>query len=436
MNDDVNQIDNLKNYLVSNQNISPVLVSGKGAEVTDEEGRNYLDLECGPGVSSVGHCHPGVVAAIKEQVDQIIHVPGRYHNRKTLDLARRLAEYAAGDMRRTYFANSGAEATEGSIKCALKHATNKGAKGYGIIALEHSFHGRTSLPLALTGIAKQKMGFGPYAAFPGIVHAPAPYCYRCPFGDTYPKCGLKCAKAVEEMLPTRAPGEVVAFIGEPILGVGGVIIPPDEYWPKIESICKRHGITFIQDEVFAGFGRTGKAFGHHHYGTKPDIVGFGKAIGGGTTLAGFIATEELGTAFTPSDHFTTFGSKSQIGIAAGHAVLDALAQERLADNAKEMGEHFLEGLKALQAKFPMMGEVRGRGLMIGIEFVADADRTPDAKRCKAFELELVKRGALTTSTGAHGNVIRITPPLVITKGQVETALKIIEEAAGAVVSGG
>jgi len=221
------------------------------------------------------------------------------------------------------------------------------------------------------------------------------------------------------------------MIAEPILGVGGVIVPPDEYWPKVEAICKRHKITLVMDEVFAGFGRTGYDFAHQHYGIEPDIVTFAKAIGGGVPLGGFICTETLGTAFEPGDHFTTYGAKNQIGIAAGHAVLDILREESLKERARELGARFLEGLRSMQKRFPFVGDVRGRGLMIGIELVRGPDATPAADLAKALELEVLKRGALISTTGANGNVLRITPPLVIEEAQVERAIAIIGDALAA-----
>ena len=421
----------LNEFLVVNQNIEPCLASGHGAEVCDEQGRHYIDLEAGPGVASVGHCHPRVVQAIKDQAERLLQVPGRYHSVRTMSLARRISDLAGGRLRRTFFANSGAESADGAIKCSLKHAANTGKKGFGIIALEHAFHGRLSLPLALTGIAKQKRGMGPYATFPGVVHAPTPYCYRCPLKLEPDKCGTACADVVEDMLHTRVPGEAAVMIAEPILGVGGVIVPPDDYWPKVQAICKRHRITLVMDEVFAGFGRTGDDFAHQHYGLEPDIVTFAKAIGGGVPLGGFICTEELGTAFEPGDHFTTYGAKNQLGIAAGHAVLDILRDEALKDRAREHGAAFLEGLRSLQKRFPIVGDVRGRGLMIGFELVRDPGRAPAPDLAKALEREVLKRGALISTTGAFGNVLRITPPLVIEASQVERAIGIIGQALAA-----
>jgi len=427
-NDKGQGIDDLKNYLVVNQNIMPAIERGSGAEVVAEDGRSYIDLEAGPGVSSVGHSHPAIVAAIRDQLERIVHIPGRYHSRRTLELARDICDYAGNGLKRVFFANSGAESTDGAVKIALKHAVNRGRKGFGIIALQHGFHGRTSLPLALTGIAKQKRGMGPYGTFPGVTHVPAPYCYRCPLKLNPSSCGLKCAEEVETALHTSVVGEAAMMIAEPVLGVGGAIVPPAGYWPKVEEILKRYDVTLIHDEVFTGFGRTGKPFAFHHFGTKPAIVTFAKAIGGGVPLGGFIATEELGTAFEPADHFTTYGAKNMLGMASGSAVMGVLRKENLAERAKEAGTQFMEGLRALQSKFPILGDVRGLGLMIGMEIVSDDKRTPAPKLAKALEGEALKNGVLISTTGVYGNTLRVTPPLVISAEQVDQALDRIGRA--------
>ncbi|MFG1357957.1 aspartate aminotransferase family protein [Xanthobacter pseudotagetidis] len=421
-NDQGQSIDELKNYLVVNQNIMPAIEKGSGAEVIDEDGKSFIDLEAGPGVSSVGHAHPDIVAAIRDQLDRIVHIPGRYHSRRTLELAKDICEYAGNGMKRVFFANSGAESADGAIKIGLKHAVNRGKKGFGILAIQHGFHGRTSLPLALTGIAKQKRGMGPYGTFPGITHVPAPYCYRCPLKLNAATCGVKCAEAVETAIQTSVAGEPAIMIGEPVLGVGGAIVPPTEYWPKVEEILKRYDVTLIHDEVFTGFGRTGKPFAFHHFGTSPDVVTFAKAIGGGVPLGGFIATEELGTAFEPADHFTTYGAKNMLGMASGQAVMNVLRKENLAERAKAAGAQFLEGLRAFKKKFPILGDARGLGLMIGMEIVADDNRTPAPKLAKQLEAEALKNGVLISTTGVFGNTLRVTPPLVITPQQVDQAL--------------
>jgi 4-aminobutyrate aminotransferase-like enzyme len=361
--------------------------------------------------------------------------PGRYHSRLTSSLARKIAGVMGSRLKRVFFANSGAEANDGAIKIAFKHATRTGKQGYGVLAVEHGFHGRTSVGLSLTGNAARKKGFGPYASFPGVVHVPAPYCYRCPLGLTYPTCKVKCADVVEDALKTRVPGVAAAMIAEPIICVGGVLTPPPEYWPKVEATCRRNKITLIHDEVFSGWGRTGKMFAHEHWNVQPDVVTFAKAIGGGVPLGGFIATEELGTAFEEGDHFTTFGANNQIGIAAGHAVLDVIQREDLVKRSATMGTTFIEGLRRLAAKHPCIGDVRGLGLMIGVEIVNDrASREPAPQLTKRVQQAMRERGVLVSITGVHGCVLRITPPLVITESQVGMALETLDSALGAAMA--
>jgi 4-aminobutyrate aminotransferase-like enzyme len=426
-------VSELTPYLIHNDWVEPIFVKGSGATVEDEQGKQYVDLEGGPGVTSVGHCHPEVVQAVKAQAEKLLIVPGRYMGRPALELAKRIADYVGNALEMTFFCNSGAEAAEGSVKLALKHSWSEKREGNTVIALTHGYHGRLGLSLALTGLPKMKKGMGSFGLHPGVIHAPAPYCYRCPLGLKYPSCEVKCADFVDEMMDTTVQGQAAAFIAEPILGVGGVIVPPDEYWPKMQAILKKHGVPFILDEVFTGFGRTGAKFAHQAYGVQPDVMAFAKAIGGGVPLGGFIATREFGSVFKTADHSTTYGGKNQLGIAAGHAVLDILKKESLEDAAKERGAQFMAGLSALQKKFPVIGEVRGKGLFIGMEILADAIRTPDAKLAKALTNEALNQGLIISATGAYGNNLRITPPLVITPGQVERALAALGEVFARVV---
>jgi 4-aminobutyrate aminotransferase / (S)-3-amino-2-methylpropionate transaminase / 5-aminovalerate transaminase len=402
--------------------VLPAIVSGAGCEVTDDDGRVYLDLEAGPGVTSVGHCHPKVVSAIREQAGKLLQGPGRNYSLLTAKLAERIAALSDNRMPRVFFTNSGAEANEGAIKLSLKHATNQHRQGYGILAMEHGFHGRLSLPLSLTGNASRKKGFGPYASFPGIVHAPAPYFYRSD-AKNEADFGMRTARRIEELIKTSAPGEFVTLIAEPVICVGGVLTPPSNYWPEVQAICRKHKITLVLDEVFSGWGRTGKMFAHEHWSLEPDVVTFAKAIGGGVPIGGFIATETLGTAFAEGDHFTTFGANNQIGMASGHAVLDILTEERLAERAGKLGTYFLERLRKLAHKHHRIGDVRGLGLMIGVEMVRDREsKEPDPQLTKYIQEELRKRQVLVSITGVYGCVLRITPALVITESQIDHAI--------------
>lgn len=421
-------INEVLDYLVPNSNSGPVIVRGRGASVEDEAGAVYLDFEGGPGVVSTGHCHPRIVKAIQMQAEKLLQSPGRFHSRLALTLAKRISLLTDEKLKQVFFTNSGAESNDGAIKLALKHATVTGKRGYGIIALEHSFHGRLSLPLTLTGNSLRKKGFGPYAAFPGVVHVAAPYFYRCPFGSqNETECGERSAMALRDALKTRVPGAAAAMIAEPILGVGGVIVPPDNYWPMVAEICSENNITLIHDEVFTGFGRTGKTFAYQHWNSNPAIVSFAKAIGGGVPLGGFIANESVAKSFDDGDHFTTFGSNNQVGLAAGHAVLDVLKDEDLSGRAQKLGDRLLEAFRRMQAKYSFIGDVRGKGLMIGIELVKDrSTKTPALDLLKKFAASLKDKGVIVGVTGVHGCVIRLTPPLVLTDDQVSEAIEAFE----------
>lgn len=415
------QLEELGRYSVANTAVEPVIVSGSGAIVTDENGRDYIDLEAGPGVVSVGHCHPRVVAAIRDQAGRLMQSPGRFHSRLSLSLAQRISDLTGGHLTRAFIANSGAEANDGAIKISLKHAVKSGKEGLSILAFDHGFHGRTSVGLSLSGLAGRKRSFGPYASFPGIVHLPAPYLYRHGPRD--------CIADLKLALDTRVAGEAAILISEPIWCVGGVFAPPADFWPQVHEICQRHRITLIFDEVFGGFGRTGRMFSHEHFGVRPDVMTFAKAIGGGLPLAGYIATEEVGSALVPGDHFTTFGTNNQVGVAAAHAVLDTLEEEELVARSAKAGERLLEGLLKLQARHTAIGDVRGYGLMLGIELVRDREtREPAPALAKSVQSALLDLGVLVSITGVYGCVLRITPPLVITDDQIDSAVDALDRA--------
>jgi 4-aminobutyrate aminotransferase-like enzyme len=229
---------------------------------------------------------------------------------------------------------------------------------------------------------------------------------------------------IEERMKTAAPGDVAVMIAEPILGVGGVIVPPDEYWPKVQAILHRHDVTLVHDEVFTGFGRTGRMFAHQHWNNQPDVITFAKAIGGGVPFGGVLATEDLGTAFEPGDHFTTFGPNNQLGLRAANTVLDILDDEKLPERANRLGEKFLAGLRETALQHDAVGDVRGRGLMIGVEIVRDrSTREPDPERAQRIQQLLREEEQILISiTGVHNCVLRITPPLIIEDSQVERAV--------------
>lgn len=414
--------------LIPPTNPGPIIVEGKGCLVTDDTGRTFIDMEGGPGVSSVGHCHPKVVEAVRVQAGKLLHSPGRYLSHLAVSLVERISDLTGGRLCRTFFANSGAEANDGAVKVSLKHALLSGKQGFGIISLEHSFHGRLSLPLALTGQADRKKGFGAYASFPGVVHVPAPYCYRCPLHLKPESCAGYCATVLEESMKTRVPGEVATMIVEPILAVGGVIIPPKHWWERVKAFCKNNKVTLIVDEVFVGYGRTGKMFAHQHYDVEPQVMSFAKAIGGGVPMAGFSATEEIGDSFEKGDHFSTFGVNNQLGLVAAHAVLDVIDEENLVAETARKGELFAGGLRKLASKHEVIGDVRAKGLMIGVELVTNREtKEPAAELTQKLIAEMRKKDIFITSTGAYNCVIRLTPPLVISDEQIATVLEALDE---------
>lgn len=404
----------------------PVIVRGAGSVVTDVDGVDYLDFSSGPGVLSLGHCDPEVVAEIRAQVGVLTQGPGKFLTLKTLEYAEALAEIMPPGLDRFFFANSGAEAVDGAVKLALKYSIKKGKLGTGIMALDNGFHGRTSLPLALTTMPDRKRGFGPYATFPGVVFAASPYCYRCPLCNT--ECNLACLESIRLGLELRAPGEVAVFIAELIQSTGGIIVPPDEYWPRAVKMLREYGVTIIFDEIFTGFGRTGKMFACEHWGVRPDIMTVAKAIGGGLPLGAIVAVEEVASAFDSGDHYTTFGANNVVSLAAGMTALKALVERGLIQQSIESGEYLLKQLRDLQKSSELIGDVRGKGLLIGVEIVTDREtkRTnPDV--VDAVVSNLRQRRVLVLTSGYQHATIRLIPPLTVKRSEIDRMLEALDQ---------
>ena len=398
-----------------------VCARGQGAVIEDVDGNRFLDFNAGIAVVSTGHCHPRVVDAIQRQAARLIHMSGTdFFYEEMVALAEKLAEIAPGNVaRRVSFGNSGAEAIEGSIKLA-RYATGRDK----ILAFYGSFHGRTMGALSLTSRkAVQREGFGPLV--PGVVHAPYPYCYRCPYGKEPDTCAVECVKFIEEtLLRTVAPAKEVAAIAvEPVQGEGGYIVPPKKFFDELERVAEQNGILLIFDEVQSGMGRTGKMWASEHFDAVPDILAIAKGIASGMPLGATVARADLMT-WPPGAHASTFGGNPVCAAAALTTI--ALLQEELVANAATMGAHLMDGMRDWPARFPVVGEVRGLGLMIGIELVRDqrtrekAPRLRDQLQQMAFE-----RGLLVL--GAGDNTIRLCPPLVVTKDQCDFALETLEE---------
>ena len=389
---------------------------GKGLYVYDPEGKEYLDFFGGILTVSVGHCNPKVTQRISEQINKLQHISTLYPTENIVRLAEKLADITPGRLKKSFFTTSGTEADETAIFLAMHYTGNQE-----IIALRHSYSGRSLLAMSLTGHAPWRHG-GSY--LPGIKHAVSPYCYRCPFGREYPGCDIKCATDLEELIMTTTTGEIAGFIAEPIQGVGGFITPPEEYFKVAVPIIRDHGGVFICDEVQTGFGRTGiKMFGIEHWGVEPDILTAAKGIANGAPLGATVALPEIADSFSGLT-ICTFGG-NPVSMAASLATIEVIEEEKLADNAFKMGEHLRSGLEELQQKYISIGDVRGMGLMQACEFVKEK-KMPDGEIvAKLFE-EMKKRGVLIGKGGLYGNVIRISPPLNVNRGQVDDFLEALD----------
>lgn len=409
-----------------------VVTRAKGTKIWDLSGRRYTDLFSGISVANVGHCHPDVVRAVRRQAGRYMHVSNYYHNDVAPALAKMLVDLAPGKLARCYFANSGAEAVEGSIKVAKKRATANGNSGTWVVAFQGSFHGRLGLSLTLTGQHKYKAKLGNFANYPGVAHLPPPYHYRYGQGLSIEEFGRRSAELVAEALDDYLPGGVAALIIEPIFGEGGIIVPPDNYLPALQKICRQRGVAFIVDEVQTGIGRTGKMFASEHWDLAPDLMTLAKGLGGGLPLAAILATQEAAGALEPGDHFSTFGS-NPVCCSAGLAALEVTKKERLVQNSASRGRQLIRRLLEIQEGHPLMGDVRGRGLMVGVELVSDTKKSPARKEANALKAEMLRRGFLIGVGGIHRNVLRLQPPLVITAEEIDSSADAMEESLSAVL---
>ncbi|MBV8365199.1 MAG: aspartate aminotransferase family protein [Candidatus Eremiobacteraeota bacterium] len=398
------------------------LVSGEGAYVTDEEGRRYLDFFAGIAVLVAGHNHPQVSAAVHDQAGKLVHTSTLYLNEPVLDLAEKLSELSPPGLDKVFVGNSGTEANELAAVLA-RHFTKRSE----FIALAHAYHGRSAWTVGLTGLSSWR-NFG--AEPSKVVFAPNAYCYRCPLHLTYPSCGIACAKAVEDVIKTETSGNVAAYYAETIQGVGGIITPPPEYYGIVKEILDRHGILFIADEVQTAWGRLGhNLFGISDWGVIPDIVTSAKGLGNGLPISVVIARREIADAYA-GPHINTFGG-NPLSARAAIATLDVIETEGLTANAAAIGDHLLARLRDLARAHPIVGEVRGRGLMIGIELVSNRDSKEPAPAAAERVLNLSKdKGLLIGRGGLYANTLRIQPPLVITRAQADEAAGILDDALG------
>jgi 4-aminobutyrate aminotransferase len=399
-----------------------VIAKGWGSTVEDVDGNLFLDCAAGIAVNATGHSHPDVVAAIKAQADRFIHMSGTdFYYEVQVKLAEEIARLApiAGGVR-SFFGNSGAEAIEASIKLA-RYAT----KRQGIVAFLGGFHGRTMGALSLTASkAVQRDGFGPLV--PSVYHAPYADCYRCPLGLKAENCAAECLDVLEHQIFVQvvSPEQVAAIVVEPIQGEGGYIVAPQQFLQRLRDLASTHGILLVVDEVQSGMGRTGKMFAIEHSAIEADVVAIAKGIASGLPLGIAAARADLMT-WPPGAHASTFGG-NPVSCAAALATIKLL-EERLMANAADVGAHLMSGLKALADKHPLIGDVRGRGLMIGVELVRNRqtkERATDERN--AVVNAAFKRGLLVL--GAGKNSIRFSPPLVLTRQEADTAVSLFDDA--------
>ena len=414
----------------------PLVISrAKDQFVWDARGNQYLDFFGGIVTISVGHCNETVNRKVAAQIDTLQHVSTVFATEPQAALAQRIAGLTpGGKLTKSFFTNSGTEANETAILAARCYTGS-----FEVVALRHSYHGRTAMAMASSGQSAWRLGGAPAA---GFTHALNAYCYRCPLGATYPSCGVRCARDLEEMIRTSTSGRLAAFIAEPIQGVGGFITPPKEYFEIVHGIVKKHGGLFISDEVQTGWGRTGgKWFGIEQYGVTPDIITSAKGLGNGTPIGLTVARPEVADGLKGAT-ISTFGG-NPVAATAAKAVIDFIDDQRLLINAAEAGAYLRSRLEELKAKHPLIGDVRGMGLMQALELVEDRDSRQPAPEATAALMEAARENRLLIGKGgSYGNVIRISPPLNISKrdiddfaSRLEASLARVEQERSAGVAG-
>jgi predicted acetylornithine/succinylornithine family transaminase len=368
-----------------------VLVKGSGVKVWDVNGKEYLDFADGIAVCSLGHSHPQVIAAVKEQIEKLTHVSNLYYTEPQTQLAKLLVDNSFAD--KAFFCNSGAEANEAAIKLARKYAhENMGPDKFELITMKDSFHGRTMATITATGQEKFQFGFTPLLE--GFTYVP--------FNDL---------QALEKAISAKTCGVML----EPIQGEGGVNIPDEKYLASVREICDRYGILLIVDEVQAGMGRTGKLFAYEHSGIKPDIMTLAKALGNGFPIGAMLATDKISKAFVPGNHASTFGG-NPLATAAANATVKTILQEGILEHCRKMGDYFLLQLKKLQGKHKIIKDVRGTGLMLAAQLNIESSDIVN---------ECLRRGLLIISAGSK--TLRFVPPLIITTGDIDQAMGVLDE---------
>jgi 4-aminobutyrate aminotransferase-like enzyme len=392
------------------------LVRGEMQYLYDQTGKQYLDCFAGVSVVNCGHCNPEITKAICEQVTTLQHTTTIYLTQNIVNLAERLASLTPGGLQKSFFCASGTEANEGAALLASIY-TGK----HEFISLRQGLHGRTKLTMSLTGLSFWRTDTSPVG---GISFAPNAYCYRCPMHKSYPECDLACANEIETVIKTATSGQVAAMIAEPIQGNGGMITPPPGYFKRVKEILDHHGILLIIDEVQTGFGRTGKMFAIEHFGVEPDIMTMAKALANGTPVGAFIARAEVADKYTRPGASTLGGNP--VTAAAALATLDVITKQNLPARAAELGLYLKNGLKQLQDKHPIIGDVRGLGLMLGAELVLP-DNEPAISEVDIILEKMKDRGFLVGKNGPNRNVLAFQPPLIITQSDLDHLLNNLDD---------
>lgn len=399
---------------------TPLVVDrGRGSYLFAKNGRRYLDFACGIGVTNLGHGHPHVLEAARRQMERLVHVSVVAHHEPAIVLAERIARLTP--LTKVFFANSGTEAVEGAIKLA-RYSTGRPA----LIGFHGAFHGRTFGALSLTASkARYREPYEPL--LPGVYHVPYPYPYRNPTGSDEPATIDYVFDFIEDMLNTRvSPKEIAAFVVEPVLGEGGVVVPPRGFLHRLRALCDEHGILLVLDEVQSGWGRTGRMFAAEHSGVVPDITAVAKGIASGFPLGAVLASSALMDRWEEGTHGSTFGG-NPVSCAAGIATLEVFEREGVLANAERQGVELLGRLRSLPGKGSAIGDVRGLGLMIGVELV-HPDGTPNPALATGVRNVCLDSGLVVLAAGGHDNVIRLLPPLNLSDDELEEGWEILRAA--------
>jgi len=410
-------IDRYSKYIMKSVSDPLVLTGGEGVYLIDNHGKRYLDFSTGFSVMALGYGNRRVADSMVAQIGKLVHCCYyQYYSIAASLLAEKLSEILGAGLKKTLFCNSGTEAVEGTMRLARKHT-----KRHEIVALFRSHHGRSMGAATLTGNWKEKNGMGPYV--PGIVHAPAPYCYRCSLRQTYRECGIACAEFINDLIDHATSNDVGCLFIEPVM-TDVVIVPPDEYFEKIRRICKERELLLVVDEVQTGFGRTGKAFAFQHWNLKPDIAILGKAMGGGLPLGAYVATETVSSSFEYLDFGSTSGGNA-VACAAGLEMIKTIEDHGLIEQTKTVADDFIRRLIELGRKHSSVGEVRGKGFIIGVELVRD-QKTKEPAYKEALEMKnyLRENGLLVV---LNESTLRILPPLTAEQQHVDSAVKLIDK---------